>query len=127
MRLALLSTIVFTGALGTNAQYVPPNFYGEAYSKGLVFMKNEGQLVDQFGDGAGEVKHYTQSSMPRMYMSESGKMSIAWYANDFDFTDPDEYRRVDITPVGERAQLVNPIHYDQRNYHCNYYFPQRCC
>jgi hypothetical protein len=79
--------------------------------------------VDQYGDGADGVKYYTQSSMPRMYMSETGKMSIAWYANDFDFTDPDEYRRVDVIPVGERAQLVNPIHFIQKDYHYNYYFP----
>jgi len=79
--------------------------------------------VDQYGDGADGVKYYTQSSMPRMYMSETGRMSIAWYANDFDFTDPDEYRRVDVIPVGERAQLVNPIHFIQKDYHYNYYFP----
>lgn len=123
MRFALLITFTVTFALGTNAQYVPPDFYGEAYSKSLVFMKNRGQLIDHFGDPADGVKYYTQSSMPRMYMSETGKMSIAWYSNDFDFTDPDEYRRVDVAPVGERAQLVDPIHYDEKDYHYNYYFP----
>jgi hypothetical protein len=62
MRAALLIAFVVIFQSGVMAQYVPPDFYGEPYSKQLVFLENKGQLVDQYGDGADGVKYYTLDS-----------------------------------------------------------------
>jgi hypothetical protein len=123
MRAALLIAFVVTFQSGLMAQYVPPDFYGEPYSKRIGFWRNEGQVVDYFGDIRPDIEYYTDGVYPRMYMRAGSTVSFVLPTDLSDSSGIDTLVRIDMNLAGENSGLVNPIYHSMKTSSSNFYLP----
>lgn len=117
----LLLLGILSSVRGQNA-YIPPDFYGDAADDKAGFVANGGQVADLNGNPVNDVSYYSLGGAPRVYARKESILSFVVASVDTTST-MDTLRRLDMRPIGENVQWVDPTEYEMKNQVQSFYLP----
>jgi hypothetical protein len=117
-----LSTLLFTFlSVELQAQYVPPDYYGDPYHPGIAMVPNRGQVRSMAGGPATRVVAYTTGTVPQVYMMKETLMRLVWRDMDTIATTVDTVYAMDVSLLNSVKK--DPIQVVQKDFHYNFYLP----
>lgn len=100
---------------------IPLDFGAELPTSSHAYITNRGQLVDNNGNPRPEIKLYSQSSNPAVYIADS-YTSFVFLKSDNNISTPDTSHRVDMTLAGGNSNL-KVFKTEETQSISNYYYP----
>ncbi|MFZ1615957.1 MAG: hypothetical protein WAT41_01235 [Flavobacteriales bacterium] len=93
--------MIFT--LSVNAQYIPPDRYGDEHKGADVLRQNMGQVFDTDGNQRSDIKGYFERTPVNVYLRDSSRVSFAFTSLHKDSLAKDTTYRVDLSFVGAKS------------------------
>jgi hypothetical protein len=114
---SLACVLISTSAMAN----IPPDYYGETPTKSTSFWRDKGQIIGTNGQSVPDVDFYSEGGFPRMFMRKNSEMSFVLASVDTIVGTMDTLRRLDMRFIGEVVQMRDPVVYEARDHHKNYY------
>ena len=105
------------------ATYIPPNRNGLPYKRSHGFVQNGGQLIDNTGAPRPDVHYYSEGGYPEIFACKDSWLYFGLPVQDTSISTPDTIKCLRMRPVGEVPNLVDPIHFVERDIIQNFYLP----
>ncbi|MBD81207.1 MAG: hypothetical protein CL840_19975 [Crocinitomicaceae bacterium] len=127
----IISLVFMVNTVFAQTPYLPPDKDGESPSNAMVYIKNQGQLLDNTETERNDVRYYVPNSTPAVYAMED---RVSLVALELDSLPPDTIGgdsilndsaisyRIDMQFLIEGSpQTVAPIPVEQVGHNYNYY------